>query len=45
LIGPMHTIFLIMAIVSLVAIVPSALRGQGVGVVIARKIEVREQVA
>jgi MFS family permease len=44
-IGPMHTIFLIMAIMSLVAIVPSALRGQGVGVVIDRKIEVREQVA
>jgi MFS family permease len=44
-IGPMHTIFLIMAIMSLVAIVPSALRGQGVGGVIDRKIEVREQVA
>jgi EmrB/QacA subfamily drug resistance transporter len=44
-IGPMHTIFLIMAIMSLVAIVPSALRGQRVGVVVDRKIEVREQVA
>jgi EmrB/QacA subfamily drug resistance transporter len=44
-IGPMHTIFLIMAIVSLVAIVPSALRGQGVGVAVDRKIEVREQIA
>ena len=44
-IGPMHTIFLIMAIMSLVAIVPSALRGQGVGVIVGQKIEVREQVA
>jgi hypothetical protein len=44
-IGPMHTIFLIMAIMSLVAIIPSALRGHGVGVVVDQKIEVREQVA
>jgi EmrB/QacA subfamily drug resistance transporter len=44
-IGPMHTIFLIMAIVSLVAVVPSSLRGQGVGVAVDRKIEVREQIA
>jgi len=41
----MHTIFLIMAIMSLVAIVPSALRGQGVGVVVSQKIEVSEQIA
>jgi EmrB/QacA subfamily drug resistance transporter len=44
-IGPMHTIFLIMAIMSLVAIIPSALRGQGVGVVVSQKLELREQVA
>jgi EmrB/QacA subfamily drug resistance transporter len=44
-IGPMHTIFLIMAVMSLVAIIPSALRGHGVGMVIDQKIEVREQVA
>jgi EmrB/QacA subfamily drug resistance transporter len=44
-IGPMHTIFWIMAAMSLVAIVPSALRGQGVGVVVDQKIETREQVA
>lgn len=44
-IGPMHTIFWIMAAMSLVAIVPSALRGQGVGVVVDQKLEVREQVA
>ena len=43
-IGPMHTIFLIMAVMSLIAIVPSALRGQQVGVV-KRKLEAREQVA
>jgi hypothetical protein len=30
---------------SLVAIVPSALRGQGVGVVVDQKLEAREQVA
>ena len=44
-IGPMHTIFWIMAIVSLVAIVPSALRGRGVGAVVDQRLEVREQVA
>ncbi len=43
-IGPMHTIFQIMAVMSLIAIVPSALRGQQVGVV-KQKLEVREQVA
>jgi EmrB/QacA subfamily drug resistance transporter len=44
-IGPMHTIFWIMAAMSLVAVVPSALRGQGVGVVVDQKLEVREQIA
>jgi len=44
-IGPMHTIFWIMAAMSLIAIVPSALRGQGVGVVVDQKLEVREQIA
>ena len=44
-IGPMHTIFWIMAAMSLVAIIPSALRGQGVGVVVDQKLEVREQIA
>src|SRR5438309_2138533 len=44
-IGPMHTIFWIMAIMSLIAIVPSALRGRGVGVAFNQKLEVREQVA
>jgi EmrB/QacA subfamily drug resistance transporter len=44
-VGPMHIIFLIMAAMSLVAVVPSALRGHGVGVVVDRKVEVREQVA
>ena len=44
-IGPMHTIFWIMAAMSLVAIVPSALRGQGVGVVVDQKLQVREQIA
>jgi len=44
-IAPMHTIFWIMAIMSLVAIVPSALRGRGVGVAVDRRLEVREQVA
>jgi len=43
-IGPMHTIFWIMAIMSLIAIVPSALRGRGVGVAVDQKLEVREQV-
>ena len=43
-IGPMHTIFLIMAVMSLIAIVPSALRGQQVGVV-KQKLKVHEQVA
>jgi len=43
-IGPMHAIFQIMAVMSLIAIVPSALRGQQVGVV-KQKLEVREQVA
>jgi len=44
-IGPMHTIFWIMAIMSLVAIVPSALRGKGVGVVVSQKLKIHEQVA
>ena len=44
-IGPMHTIFWIMALMSLVAIFPSALRGQGVGVVVGQKLEVKEPVA
>ncbi len=44
-IAPMHTIFWIMAIMSLIAIVPSALRGRGVGVAFDQKLEVREQVA
>jgi EmrB/QacA subfamily drug resistance transporter len=44
-IGPMHTIFWIMALMSLVAIVPSALRGQGVGVVVGQKLEIKESVA
>jgi len=34
-----------MAIMSLIAIVPSALRGRGVGVAFDQKLEVREQVA
>jgi EmrB/QacA subfamily drug resistance transporter len=41
-IGPMHTIFWIMALMSLVAIVPSALRGQGV---VGQKLEMKEPVA
>jgi hypothetical protein len=41
----MHTIFWIMALMSLVAIVPSALRGQGVAVVVGQKIEMKEPVA
>lgn len=44
-IGPMHIIFLIMAAMSLIAVIPSALRGHGPGLVIDRKVEVREQVA
>jgi MFS family permease len=44
-VGPMHIIFLIMAAMSLVAVVPSALRGHGVAVAVDRKVEVREQVA
>jgi EmrB/QacA subfamily drug resistance transporter len=44
-IGPMHTIFWIMAAMSLVAIVPSALRGQGVGMVVDQKLELLEQAA
>jgi EmrB/QacA subfamily drug resistance transporter len=44
-IGPMHIIFWIMAAMSLVAIVPSALRGRGVGIVVDLKQEVREQIA
>jgi len=44
-IGPMHTIFWIMALMSLVGIVPSALRGQGVGVVVGQKLEIKEPVA
>src|SRR5207245_3186514 len=44
-IAPMHTIFWIMAIMSLVAIVPSALRVRGVVLVVDQKLEVREQVA
>jgi EmrB/QacA subfamily drug resistance transporter len=41
-IGPMHTIFWIMALMSLVAIIPSALRGQGVGVIVSQKLEIHE---
>jgi EmrB/QacA subfamily drug resistance transporter len=44
-IGPMHIIFWIMAGVSLVAVIPSALRGHGPAVVDVQKVEVREQVA
>ena len=44
-IGPMHIIFLIMAAMSLVAVIPSALRGHGPGLVIDQRVEVREQVA
>jgi EmrB/QacA subfamily drug resistance transporter len=44
-IGPMHTIFLIMAAMSLVAVVPSALRGGGLTWVTEQKVAVREQVA
>jgi EmrB/QacA subfamily drug resistance transporter len=44
-IGPMHTIFWIMALMSLVAVIPSALRGQGVGVVVSQKLEIHEQIA
>src|SRR5437667_2707952 len=43
-IGPMHTIFWIMAIMSLIAIVPSDQRGRGIGVAVDQKLEVREQV-
>ena len=42
---PMHTIFLIMAVMSLIAVIPSALRGEGVRVIPGQKLEVREQVA
>jgi EmrB/QacA subfamily drug resistance transporter len=41
-IGPMHTIFWIMAVMSLVAIIPSALRGQGI-VVVSQKLETRNK--
>jgi len=44
-IGPMHTIFIIMAAMSLIAVVPSALRGQAAGIVIDQRLEAREQVA
>jgi EmrB/QacA subfamily drug resistance transporter len=44
-IAPMHIIFWIMAAMSLVAIVPSALRGRGVSIVVDLKQEVREQIA
>ena len=44
-VGPMHIIFLIMAAMSLVAVVPSALRGHGVTAAFDGKPEVREQVA
>jgi MFS family permease len=44
-IGPMHTIFLIMAAMSLVAVVPSALRGGGPTWLKEQKAVVREQVA
>ena len=44
-IGPMHTIFWIMAAMSLIAIVPSGLRGRGVGIAVDQKQEVREQIA
>jgi hypothetical protein len=41
----MHTIFLIMAAMSLVAVVPSALRGGGLSWAPEQKVTVREQVA
>ena len=44
-VGPMHIIFLIMAAMSLIAVVPSALRGHRPGPVIHQKVEIREQVA
>ena len=44
-VGPMHIIFLIMAAMSLIAVIPSALRGHGPGLVIDKRVEVREQVA
>ena len=44
-IGPMHTIFLIMGIISLVAVVPSALRGQNFAVLPIPRAEVKEPVA
>lgn len=44
-IGPMHTIFLIMGAMSLVAVIPSALRGHTVGLRTDQKLETREQVS
>jgi MFS family permease len=44
-VGPMHIIFLIMAAMSLVAVVPSALRGGGLTWAPEQKVAVREQVA
>ena len=44
-IAPMHTIFAIMAAVSLVAVIPSALRGHGLTWMPEEKAEVRAQVA
>jgi EmrB/QacA subfamily drug resistance transporter len=44
-VGPMHIIFLIMAAMSLVAVVPSALRGGGLIRAPEQKVAVREQVA
>ena len=44
-VAPMHTIFLIMALMSLVAIIPSALRGHSALQLQEQKIEIRSQVA
>ena len=44
-VAPMHIIFLIMAVMSLVAIIPSALRGHSALQLQEQKIEIRSQVA
>ncbi|HVH15411.1 MAG TPA: MFS transporter [Candidatus Angelobacter sp.] len=44
-VAPMHIIFLIMAVVSLVAIIPSALRGHSALQLQEQKIEIRSKVA
>lgn len=44
-IAPMHTIFLIMAAMSLIAVVPSALRGHGITLMPSQKLEAPKQVA